>query len=307
MKVLIAIDVGGSFYKGSIVPKEDISAHIIEAVQANFKKQPVKIGNMTEVDSLYTFIRDLYKDSMTKGCEIIGLGMGWPGPFDLKDGIAWMDHKLRDFKGINLRQGIKEHILEVAKIPVYFFYDVHAFGAAEYRYGEASLPDRFIGITLGTGLGSCFIDRGVIVQTARDDIPVLGSLWDSPYLGGIVEDYVSSRYVLSGYYEKGGKKKDTTVAQIIDDALEGDNAASQVFREMGFHLGSSLRKIIKNFKPEKIVIGGGLSVAYNVFEQDLRRGACLSTDDKRLVKSLLNYYSSLLGIQALMRKEIVYE
>ena len=40
--------------------------------------------------------------------------------------------------------------------------------------------ERFVGLTIGTGLGGSFIENGEIV-TAGDTVPPHGEVWDLPY------------------------------------------------------------------------------------------------------------------------------
>jgi len=308
MRGIIAVDIGGTFYKGSIIPELTDSAAILDEVRKGFMKMPIKVEDKSEVQTFFDFINLLYLGAGKKDYSISGIGMAFPGPFNFDAGISRMDHKLKDFKGIDLRHELPIHISGLNNdVPLYFFADCHTFGAYEYKYNTTTVNSKFLGITLGTGLGTTFIDNGVILVKPKNGIPCMGSVWDLPYLDGIVEDYVSSRFLLTDYLTRSANNSNITVTEIIDEAIEGKKDAVETLKLMGFHLGRSLKEIIREFCPKMVVVGGGLSVAYDFFISDVRRGAEVLEDTGLFSRSSLNYYSSLMGIKILMDKEIVYE
>jgi glucokinase len=56
-----------------------------------------------------------------------------------------------------------------------------------------------------------------------------------------------------------------TAELIFKAATEKDALALDVFRDMGVHLGIVMANVVNTFNPEMIVVGGGVSAAFDVF------------------------------------------
>jgi predicted NBD/HSP70 family sugar kinase len=63
----------------------------------------------------------------------------------------------------------------------------------------------------------------------------------------------------------GGKVEEITSEKVFEAAQSGDKAAQKIFNEMGRFLGLGLVNLIHLFDPEKIVIGGKASRAWDSF------------------------------------------
>ena len=63
---------------------------------------------------------------------------------------------------------------------------------------------------------------------------------------------------------------DLTARQVADAAARGDELAIEIFREMGISLGIAAANIVNTLNPEMIVIGGGVSAAFDLFAQTAR-------------------------------------
>jgi glucokinase len=63
----------------------------------------------------------------------------------------------------------------------------------------------------------------------------------------------------------GGKAEELTSKGVFEAARSGDRVAQKIFHEMGRYLGLGLVNLINLFNPEKIVIGGKVSRAWDSF------------------------------------------
>ncbi|HEY5837560.1 MAG TPA: ROK family protein, partial [Pyrinomonadaceae bacterium] len=61
-----------------------------------------------------------------------------------------------------------------------------------------------------------------------------------------------------------------TARQVADAAARGDELALEIFRKMGTYLGVAAGNIVNTLNPEMIVIGGGVSAAFDLFAQTAR-------------------------------------
>ena len=53
--------------------------------------------------------------------------------------------------------------------------------------------------------------------------------------------------------------------------MQGDELAIEVFRRMGVYLGIGLASLVNLLNPEIIIIGGGLSNGWDLFEQHMHQ------------------------------------
>jgi glucokinase len=53
--------------------------------------------------------------------------------------------------------------------------------------------------------------------------------------------------------------------EVFDSAKDGRVEAIEVFRKMGYYLGIGISSLINVLNPEMIVIGGGVSAAWELF------------------------------------------
>jgi len=79
-----------------------------------------------------------------------------------------------------------------------FMNDASSFAVGEAWIGNAAGYKRSLFITLGTGFGSAFLEKGIPV-VERDDIPPMGCLWHLPFRDGISDDYFSTRWIIKQY------------------------------------------------------------------------------------------------------------
>jgi glucokinase len=183
-----------------------------------------------------------------------------PGPFDLKAGVSLMRHKLPYLYGFDLRQALAARF-GWPPSQVRFLNDADAYLLGEIGAGAARGFRRAVGLTLGTGIGSAFAVDGCLV-TEGPGVPSGGEIWNLPYQGGIVEDFVSARAIVGNYERRTGRKR-----EVVDLASQvpSDRAAELAFQEFGQHLGEVIRTLLAGFHAEVIVLGGGISRSAQLF------------------------------------------
>ena len=181
-------------------------------------------------------------------------------PFDYACGISHMCHKLEYLRDFDLR-GAMARSFGWREQDIQFLKDTDAFLLGEVASGRTRNFRRAVGITLGTGIGSAFSIAGELVTHGRG-VPPDGEIWDLPYVGGIVEDVLSTRGLKSLYRGSGGDQM--TVAEIAS-RWHRDPGSVEAFAEFGKHLGRVLRSVTAEFAPQVVIIGGGIAQASELF------------------------------------------
>ncbi|MCF3108115.1 ROK family protein [Niabella sp. CC-SYL272] len=183
------------------------------------------------------------------------LGIAMPGPFDYTAGISLMNgnDKYESLYGLN----IKELLADATGIPVLHIHisnDAGCFLKGEVLAGAMKHCKRAVGITLGTGLGTSRYKNGEATDA---------DLWQMPFMNGIAEDYISTRWFLKRFRERTGQ----TVANVEELATLYDSNAEVglVFEEFAAHLASFLYGFVTADNPEVIILGGNIARAGRYF------------------------------------------
>jgi glucokinase len=194
--------------------------------------------------------------------EVRRLGVAAPGPFDYEAGVSLVTHKLPGLYGIDLRRELVT-ALGLAGEGVSFLNDAEAFVLGEWWAGAARGHTRALGITLGTGLGSAFLEEGRFVRSGPR-VPADGALWTLAFRGRPVEETISSSALLARY---GGRD----VEQIADRARAGDARAQRVFEDLAADLAEFLTAPLAAFDPSCLVVGGSIARAWDLLVPTLRQ------------------------------------
>jgi glucokinase len=199
--------------------------------------------------------------------DVSRLGVAVPGPFDYRSGVSKIAHKLRGLYGVDLRSELSGVASLTDPTAIRFLNDADAFLLGEWWAGAARGHARAVGITLGTGLGSAFLEDGRIVRTGAG-VPPDGALYELPFRGGPVEETISSKGLLARY--GAGPEDSISVEELAGRAKAGERSARHVFDELGQRLGEFLTPWLRAFEPSCLLVGGSIARSWELFEACLR-------------------------------------
>jgi glucokinase len=259
-KYAIGIDIGGS--------------HISCAAFCLFKKKiqqqsfaTSKLDNNAEADIIFSIWAKTIQQTIDQvGKEnLLGLGFAMPGPFDYEGGTPLFtgeNNKYEKLYGINVGNVLRKSLQLPDEFPIRFMNDAAAFAVGEDWIGKTMDATKSLAITLGTGLGSAFIENSLPV-TSGESVPQNGCLWHLPFGIGIADDYFSSRGLINRYNEKTGN----SISNVKDLAIAAqyDENPKCIFKEFGNDLSLFLSLWVKKFGVNKIVLGGNISQAAHLF------------------------------------------
>lgn len=276
---VLGVDIGGSHITAALVDLKDGTL-----VQNSIKRNSVDSrGNAEEIFTAWCeVINKAFGNDFTTEKRI---GIAMPGPFDYENGISLI--KDQDKFNALYELDIKEELakrLNVQPAHIKFVNDAAAFIHGEVFCGAAKGYDNVLGLTLGTGLGSAISINGI----AKD-----AELWNSKFLSGIAEDYLSTRWFVNKY--KSLTDNDIAGVKELAAIVNEDPYARQIFNEFGRALGHFLADFIKDTGSQVVVMGGNISQAFDLFAPPLienLKAFHLSTEIK-LTK--LNEHAALIG------------
>ena len=262
---IILLDVGGTFVKSSL----GIAGQ--GALEGTFACTPINSdGSAQEIAASFREAVQLQSlRAREEGCAVEAICAAIPGPFHYKDGIFMMKHKFASVYGTSFRDLLGD--AAAPQVRLSFIHDVNGvlLGAltADHSLNEGNVALS----TFGTGLGFAYSSEGVI-QESPTGSPAR-NIWNIPYRGGILEDFVSRRAILRVYAEQGGiLAEGEDVKEISDRARKGDPKAIEAFSAAGRHYAEGARDLITELGIRRVLFAGQIARSFDLMEEAIREG-----------------------------------
>ena len=248
-QVVAALDVGGTSIKSG-------------AVRGHTRAEPnVELGPVlptlaqSDAETIMARLAEMAELALGLDDDSIGLAIAICGPFDIEAGESRMRGvaKFEDISDIDLRAALRARTT-IGDRPIRFTRDAESAGTGEALMGAGRKVDRVLTITLGTGMGACVTDHAWPVEYIDgfgvEHLGMRPTPWD-----GRSDDVLSARGVAARL----------GVAMADLHAAVDDPANAEVVFDHGHRVGAFLAPIITEFDVQLLVIGGGLSAAFDRF------------------------------------------
>jgi len=201
-------------------------------------------------------------------------GVAMPGRFDYQRGIGRFAGvgKFSALAGVDVGSALAAGIGDGVRLR--FSNDADAFAVGEWLAGGEPRPRRLVGITLGTGVGTGFVDNGTVV-TSGDTVPPEGSAYRLTIAGRPLEDTASSRAVLAAYDEASRPDAGAQISNVralTELARAGDRTASVIFHRAWAEAARALAPYVTAFGTEVIVVGGSIAQSWDLVRPALLDG-----------------------------------
>ena len=317
--VLVGVDLGGTNVRiGIVTPKGRVLK------KEEYTLDPSREG-LNIVEGLVSNLKNLLQKRIGKNDQLLGIGIGIAGTIDMNRGRMINSPNIPDLNGFGIREFIKKRMSS----PIAIENDANAFALGEGWVGAAKGSKDYCGITLGTGVGGGIVINGEILHGSGGMASEVGHMVidpEGPLCGcggkGCLEVYASAtgiRRMALETIEKGegreilkragGKVEEVTSEKVFEAAQSGDKAAQKIFNEMGRFLGLGLVNLIHLFDPEKIVIGGKASRAWDSFiettmEVVMERAMEGSREKVKIVRAKCGDDAGILGAAYVSLKSI---
>lgn len=230
-------------------------------------------GVESGLDRIVQTIHMALDEAGLKPDQLAGIGVGCPGPLELKKGII--------FEAPNLGWydvPIKDVLENEFGCPVVICNDVDAGVYGEYCFGSAKDSSSSIGIFPGTGIGGGAVYQGQMIQGAKSSCMEIGHtkiLSDGPECGcgqkGCLE-VLASRLAISAAAAQAAYRGDAPELRalagtdlsnirsgILASAVEkGDESVKKIILQAAEYIGIAAGNMVHTFSPEVIILGGGL-------------------------------------------------
>lgn len=298
-KIILGVDIGGSHISAALIDN-----NTGDLISGSIRKKMVdaQASSSQIIDEWVEALNDSLNS--VNDYHLLGMGIAMPGPFNYEKGISLMKdvNKYSSLFGMDIKKALKQQLQLSDSCPIVFENDGACFGIGESLSNDIIDKSRVIAITLGTGIGSTFLNTGRVIKN-DEGVPFNGELYNQPYKGGIIEDYVSSKWLLSAYNSLAGGAK--SVKDIAMKATkESDEIAIKVFQEFGFHLAESLKPWINSFKPDCIVLGGSIVKSSHLFMPEFKSQVNQSGQQVSIKISGQLEESTILGAASLVLSKV---
>ena len=268
-KNVFAVDLGGTTVKLGLFDEE---GNVLDKWEIVTRKE----NNGENI--LPDIAKSIQEKAAEKGIakeDILGVGIGVPGPVDSKGVI---------YKAANLGWdvfNVSEKLSELTGLPVKTGNDANVAALGEMWKGGGKGFNSIVAVTLGTGVGGGVIIEGKLVAGSTGAGGEIGHIHveDNETIScgcgkcGCLEQYASATGIARLANERLAQDNMPSVlrdtekvdAKAVFDAVKaGDRLAIEVAEIFGMYLGKGLAGVAAVVNPEAFVIGGGVSKAGEV-------------------------------------------
>ncbi|MDQ6417960.1 ROK family protein [Paenibacillus sp. LHD-117] len=272
--LVFALDVGGTYVKGCVVARGEVLEGTVSQYAAGAKdSEEAIIGGLSDI--LRDLLEQYKRHPNAETVGVIGIGMSFPGPFDYERGICWIRglDKFESLYGVNVKEKLLQSLQASGfggspeSLDIRFQNDGRLFGLGA---GKKYPDERLLAITLGTGIGSAFIERGALV-TEGDRVPAEGYLYCLPYQGAVADECFSRRGILGLFRDAGCLHDGMDVKELAELARKGGVREKELFAKFGEELGQFLLPFLTDFKADRLIIGGQIAKSIDLFGEGLHR------------------------------------
>jgi glucokinase len=289
------------------------------------KKTKGREGMEAGLKRINNVIKEALEDAKITSEQVSGLGVGCPGPLDLKKrrirsapNLGWENVPVAD--SIENEFGFKVTIAN----------DVDAGVFGEYSFGAGKNARCVFGIFPGTGIGGGCVYEGKLFRGANCSCMEIGHIPlmpDGPLDGagnaGTLESLASRLAIASSAAGAGFRghaphllnSAGTDLASIRSGALaasvaNGDTAVKEIILQACGHLASAVVTIVHLLAPDVIVFGGGLieampDVMLPTIEKQARKRVLPAYRDVFVIKEAqLGDDAGVMGAAALARQAV---
>lgn len=270
-KYSIGVDLGGTNIVSAIV---NYQGEIVNSLKVPTLAERGKEATIKKI--IEAIHKNIVQSSVAPD-NIIGIGIGAPGPLDIKRGIINFAPNLPGWRDVPLRKILEDEF----NIKVVLENDANAAAWGERYFGAGQGVNNLVCFTLGTGIGGGIIIDGKIYHGNNYGAAELGHMTvnkDGPRCNcgnyGCLEAYSSATGIknrIKNRIKEGIKSKflnfdnddelfeSLRLKLIFETARKGDKLTKSVVEEAISYLGIAIANIANILNPEMVVLVGGIT------------------------------------------------
>ena len=278
------VDIGGT----------KIAAAFVDGSGTLHDRQEIATGDFDRsTDSIVAMLR--------RRSDLDGIAIASTGPIDRATGIYGRVDTLPNWNG----RDIKTPLERAFGVPIVIENDADAAALGEWSVSKA---ERFVFITISTGIGAGIVIDGRIYRGAGGAHPEIGhhmieASGPACYCGGRgCWEILASGPAMAAAANRPGVTAETICAHA------GEAWADAIIEREAFYLGVGLANVISMLTPDNIALGGGVMNSAHLFLDRARtvieeRCTMVPRDQTKIVTATLGVDAGLLGAAFAFRLE----
>lgn len=278
--LVIALEIGGTKLQaalgtpdGEILAKERGTADTSEGANSVLRWFDTSIPSMLDIGH-------------ASGRTVNGIGVGFGGPVETASGRALVSHQVGGWSGFPL----KSYFEDKFQLPAAVGNDANVSGWAEYCRGAGRGMRTFCYMNIGSGIGGAFVIEGKLFDGQGRGAAEIGHTYVPDWTSGAPGAYIKLERLCSGWaIEKRLRQSEhlrpaTPLYELCDGdparitclmlghaAADGDEFALHELDRTAQSLAIALSNVIALIHPERIALGGGVSLLGDVLLEPLRK------------------------------------
>jgi glucokinase len=315
-KLAVGVDFGGTKISAGVV-----NLNTGGLVGTSKKKTRQLQGEDDVVKRLVTVIDEALAEAGVDIRRIEGIGVGAAGMVNREKGIllAAANIGAHDLS-------LTEPLAKYYGVPCRLGNDVVVATLAEKNFGAGRQCDDFVCIFIGTGIGGGIVSGGNLYYGANGTAGEIGHVPLFPdgrqcncLAFGCLETYASRTAIAKVILKDLQRGYDSVVRDKVDMAKgilrskalaqavdSGDELVTKAVVEAAQYMGMGLAIVINFYNPQRIILGGGLVNAIDLYfdlaQKEARRRALKIPGRKvEIVKAELGDYAGIIGGALLLR------
>ncbi|WP_133016181.1 ROK family protein [Clostridium cuniculi] len=305
-KYVVGVDLGGTKIYTALV---DLEGNIIKEKTVETLAHEGEQAVMGRIIDTINYVIDGTDKDLIKS-----IGIGSPGPLDVKNGIIIENSNL-PFKNFAIVKTIKE----TYDLPTYLDNDANVATLGEFMFGAGKGTENMVFITASTGIGGGAVLNGKLFRGSTGNALEVGHMTvatEGPRCGcgnlGCAEALGSGtaigkrakEAVLSNVVTSLKNYENVTAKEVFKEAANGDRVAKNILNTSLTYLGIAVANTITNFDPEKVVVGGGVVNGGDIVIETIRNVVeerCMAAfvENCTIEKAVLGGKAGVLGAAAL--------
>lgn len=278
----LGVDLGGTNIKAGVV--DDNGFALSRVSRPTEAEKGPEIG----VQRICQTAREAVLEAGLTLDDIVALGVGSPGPLDLKEQLVINPHNLPGWLNIRLARLVGERL----GLPAILQNDANAAAYGEYWVGAGAKAHSMVMYTLGTGIGCGIIINGRLLEgehshgaeAGHQRIALDNPRYNTTGLYGSLEAYASATAVVertrealadqtleSSLRSLAESGDGLTCKVIFEAAAAGDALAADIVDKTAFYLAIGAVNLMHIIDPDIVVFSGGMIAAGEPFLQQIRK------------------------------------
>jgi glucokinase-like ROK family protein len=314
--VLVGVAMGATGLEVGVLTPD------LEVLAQHSEPADVRNGPGLVLSRVRTLMRELLAQCRANARQVIGIGIGVPGPVDFESGQLVNPPLMPEWDAYSIRDDLRAEYTA----PVFVDNDVNVMALGELWRMQRGLQN-FLVIKVGTGIGCGIVCHGEVYRGANGSAGDVGHICVDPggprcHCGnlGCVETMAAGPAIARLATEAAQVGQSPLLREMLDargtlrlqDVAQasraGDVAANAVVQRAGALIGQMLASVVNFFNPSHVFIGGGVTRIGPLFLAAVRqsvyhRSLALSTRHLEIQYTPLGERAGLIGAAVLAMQE----